>query len=416
MEEDYDKIISAGVSKEEINQAMESYAGYVHAPLLATLLKKLLDDDSDMLFALKARKYLAEIEDVNTRRNVFFAFDNKLRNDNNYEILNGLNRYHYVLESCVFSEARQREYNQKINGDIISLDTSLYYDYIGKDEQQTHAEFLYFSQALYYFSSGKSKYNFDATQLPVFVELFKDKFPANSIIDFCQSLLDAERYRRRVCLNKEVPHVTVKEFSIFLRQFCFNAYYDYRTSEKFENLLQNNDRPEAVTQRQAKIEVFKKENKALKDAKEQNINEDVWKLAYYFVWFVGKDLGLSVPEEREDFSSDEFQIPNFNNQIDKRIKAVFKAKVCKKQADWAAVFKLLMEEGVHTKSEYAAGAARINAACGKDVTTAKAIMQSAALEIIDGKWKGEGWKDKLHNKTSGTLMIRYMAIANAFYK
>ena len=413
---DIDDIIATGVSKEDINKARESYVGFQYAQLLDSVLTKLRDDDSETLFALKARECLAEIEDVNTRKHVFYELDNKLRTGNNYEIFNALNRYHCVLDSCVFSQERQEKYNQYSKGDVIAYDTSLYYDYIGKDDPNSQTEFVYFSQALYHFSRGKSKFNFDASQLPVFVELFKNKFASSSIIEFCQSLLEAERFRRKVCQKKEIPPVTVKEFSIYLRQHCFDAYYDYRKSEEFEILLQNNDRAEAVTPRQAQMEVFKKENKALKEAKEQNIDGDIWKLAYYFVWFVGKTLGIPVPEEREDFTSEEFQIPNKNNDMDRRIKAVYEAKVRKKNADWAAVYKLLIEEGVYTKSEFAAGATRINNACGRNVTTTRAITQSRALDIIGGKWKGGGWSDRIHNKTSGNLLNRYMAIARAFYQ
>lgn len=413
---DIDDIITAGVSKEDIDKARESYVGFQHPQLLDSVLTKLRDDDSETLFALKVRKYLAEIEDINTRKHVLYELENKLRTENNYAIFNALNRYHYVLESCVYSKELQDEYNQHSKGDVIAYDTFLYYNYISKDEPNSHSEFLCFSQALYHFSRDSSEFNFDASQLPVFVELFKNKFASSSIIEFCQSLLEAERFRRKVCQKKEIPPVTVKEFSIYLRQHCFNAYFDYRKSKEYEILLQNNDRPEAVTPRQAQLEVFKKANKALKEAKEQNIDGDIWKLAYYFVWFVGKTLGVPVPEEREDFTSDEFQIPNKNNDIDRRIKAVYKAKVCKKNADWAAVYKLLIEEGVYTMIEYAPGATRINNACGKKVTTSRAIMQSAALEIIGGKWKEGGWFDRIHNKTSGNLLNRYMAIARAFYQ
>ena len=442
---DIDDIITAGVSKEDIDKARESYVGFQHPQLLDSVLTKLRDDDSETLFALKVRKYLAEIEDINTRKHVLYELENKLRTENNYAIFNALNRYHYVLESCVYSKELQDEYNQHSKGDVIAYDTFLYYNYIGKDEPNSHSEFLCFSQALYHFSRDSSEFNFDASQLPVFVELFKNKFASSSIIEFCQSLLEAERFRRKVCQKKEIPPVTVKEFSIYLRQHCFNAYFDYRKSKEYEILLQNNDRPEAVTPRQAQLEVFRKENKVLKEAKEQEIDEDIWKLAYYFIWFVGKTLGIPVPEEREDFTSDEFQIPNKNNykennkdekmnffeleisdskynssnknnDIDRRIKAVYKAKVCKKNADWAAVYKLLIEEGVYTMIEYAPGATRINNACGKKVTTSRAIMQSAALEIIGGKWKEGGWFDRIHNKTSGNLLNRYMAIARAFYQ
>ena len=414
---DIDDIITAGVSKEDIDKARESFVGFQYAQLLDSVLTKLRDDDSETLFALKVRKYLAEIENINTRRHVFYALDNKLRTGNNYEIVNALNRYHYVLESCVYSNELQEEYNQHSKGDVIAYDTSLYYNYIGKDEPNSHSEFLCFSQALYHFSRGKSKYNFDASELPIFVDLFKDKFASSSIIEFCQSLLEAERFRREVCLKKEVPPVTVKDFPIYLRKYCENEYLQHRISEELHILWQNNDRMEPANRRQATKEVLTKEIKAYKDAGNQGEDPEILKMAEYFLLYVKKELGLPVRDEDTlDSTSEDFFIPNFNNQIDKKIKAVYKAKVCERPPDWAAVFLLLVEDGAYRRIEITAGAERINEACGKEVTSARAITNSAAMSIIDGKWKDGGWRDKLQNRTSASKLNHYIKIARVYSK
>ena len=48
----------------------------------------------------------------------------------------------------------------------------------------------------------------------------------------------------------------------------------------------------------------------------------------------------------------------------KRIKSVYKAGICKTQADWGTIMKLLVELGGCGDLDYAPAANIINAACG----------------------------------------------------
>lgn len=412
-----DIITKVEATSTEIQSALDGdFYNYTFAALLRTVLQGLRDDNSDLPFILKARKCLSEIQDVNTRKHVTYELEKKLRSNDNYMGLRALVNYHNILDEVIYSNELQDKYNQECKGDVIAHDTSLYYVYIGKNQLENHKEFLSFSQALYFFSHKTSELKLDASQLPLYSYFFKDLIIAFPITEFCKSLLEAEHYRRKVCQKTEVPPVTVKDFPIYLRQHCEFCYLQYRTNEEHDILLQNNDRSDAATKEQAQEVVLRKEYQAFNEAYAKNVDEDILKMTAHFINHVKKVLGIYVKEERSELAGEDFNIPNLNNDIDRRIKAVYKARICKRQADWAAVYKLLVEEGVYTMIEYAPGATRINNACGKKVTTSRAIMQSAALDIIDGKWKEGGWRDRVHNKTSGNLMNRYMAIARAFYQ
>ena len=113
-------------------------------------------------------------------------------------------------------------------------------------------------------------------------------------------------------------------------------------------------------------------------------------------------------------------IPNENNEIDRRIRNVFKTKgLIRCMSDWGAVFKLLVEDGIYSDTDYTAFAQRVNYVCtgGKKVVTkGDAIRNSKALSIIKGTWINEGWRDRENNRKSAGLLLRYVQIAQTYMK
>jgi len=83
------------------------------------------------------------------------------------------------------------------------------------------------------------------------------------------------------------------------------------------------------------------------------------------------------------------------------------------KADWGVVFRLLYEQGIINSSNYTAGADLINKACGKNVTTAASIRTSHILDDIDGTYE-KGWTDKVQNRQSANLLLKYKEIAKTF--
>ena len=82
------------------------------------------------------------------------------------------------------------------------------------------------------------------------------------------------------------------------------------------------------------------------------------------------------------------------------------------QSDWAVVFKLLVIDDKFVGSAYEAGAAYINEICGEEVTSAKSISTSRAMDLIGNN--PLQWKFKNPNRESGNLLSRYQMIAKVY--
>lgn len=99
--------------------------------------------------------------------------------------------------------------------------------------------------------------------------------------------------------------------------------------------------------------------------------------------------------------------------IEAGIFAVYEAKVCN-AADWAAVVKILEEQGEWQMSTYTVDAQRINEVCGKDVTSASSLSRSPIYTKITGKYPE--WKvkpDEQNRETAGKLQT-YLKIGEIF--
>jgi len=110
-----------------------------------------------------------------------------------------------------------------------------------------------------------------------------------------------------------------------------------------------------------------------------------------------------------------FDKPRAPKTIENRILAVFNSNLCKHDADWGVVFKLLIEnkEFGFGPTEYERCAELINKTCGTDVTSSDSIRLSKANTSLGGTYK-TGWRDTDPSTQTKSMLKRYNAIAAVF--
>lgn len=112
--------------------------------------------------------------------------------------------------------------------------------------------------------------------------------------------------------------------------------------------MKNNARDEEPAQYDGELELLRKEVQSYTEAEEQHMDAEVLQMAEFFIKCLRKSLGFENPQDEIDPSSKEFNIHNRDAEIDKRIKAVFKSKLCTSYADWGVIMRLLVELGEYT--------------------------------------------------------------------
>lgn len=329
---------------------------------------------------------------------------------------------HYLDQlSLVVRESKilKSMYDNRVKYDPARLDCYVYYHSI-LPQSSSHDEFLAFSQTLYHYKHINTSVHQDTITIPIYVFLFYNRIVMSNAISFCESLLEAESFRTKtVKADAAVLPATVRAFPVDLRNACFNEYIRIKGMEQQKILAENNERDDEVSLFEGELELLKIEAQNYKDALDRKIDPETLKMARFFIRRLRTSLGFDNPEEDEiDPSSEELNIPNENNDIDRRLRVVNKAKgLIRYKSDWGAIFKLHVEEGLCGNTDYAAFAERVNYACTggkKVVTTADAIRQSPALYIIRGKWTSEGWRDGVNSRKSAGLLLRYVKIAQAY--
>ena len=411
-------------SIEAVSKAMGQYNTDMYQPLVDKVCNNIKSDASDLPFILKAQKYLSFIRNLNDRKKVAYrieetlpAFLRELGCMEDYIPLRckefrSLIHYLIILEYGMDSEQDRIEYEEFDKSHALEVDTALYHLIIGWESQQK--EFLSYSQAYFEKSESLSDKCIDAIALPVYVNQYEGQITAWSITEFCSSLLNTWHLRETVIKRKnDISPMTVKHFPIALRNYCFDEYIKSKAASALFVLQQDNDRRNLPTLREAKIELLKNEVRNYNSGKEEGLDENVLRMAEYFIGHLREDLGFDIPHDEIDPTSEELNVNNENYEIDKRIKAVYKAKVCKYKADWAVIFRILVERGFYVNTDCTAAASRINRACGKQVTTASAIRQSPIMTNYSGTWE-KGWMDRVHNLQSAGLLNHYEDIARIF--
>lgn len=304
-------------------------------------------------------------------------------------------------------------YKENTNIPVQRKDLVVYFNVLRRKDY--HDEFLWFSQ-LHYYYGRKTEKQIEPELYPLYAYTFKNKIIASPAINFCISLLEGQTYINKV-FNKgeDCPIVSVTDFNVNLRNYCFDEYIDIKGEEERKLLLKDNARDEEPTFYDGELELLKKEVQSYNAAEEQHLDAEVLQMTVFFIKRLRKSLGFENPQDEIDPSSKEFNISNHDAEIDKRIKAVFKSKICKHYADWGVIMRLLVELEEYTDSNYTAVANRINKVCGKTVTTAAALKTSHAMTDVGGIWK-DGWKDKVQNRQSANLLNHFKEIARVFMK
>lgn len=314
---------------------------------------------------------------------------------------------------CSDSVEIRQLYKEKTDIPIQRKDLAVYYFAIKTQDYQD--EFLCFSQ-LHYYYGHKAEEQIEPELFPLYAYTFKNKIIASPSINFCISLLEGQTYINKL-FNKgeDCPPASVKDFNVNLRNYCFDEYIKIKGEEERRLLLKNNARDEEPTHYDGELQLLRKEVQSYTEAEEQHTEAEVLHMAEFFIKRLRKSLGFENPQDEIDPSSKEFNIHNHDTEIDKRIKAVFKAKICTCYADWGVIMRLLVELDEYTNTDYTAVATRINSVCGKHVTTAAALKTSHAMLDVSGTWK-EGWKDVAHTRQSANLLNHFKEIARIFMK
>lgn len=399
-------------------------------PTLPALLEKtyqtIISNHDARPFFVVAYDALSEIAGYNKRLNVAYQLKDRLLNylKSRYvegEDLNQQNNefdalIHYlqVLDTaCSDSKEINKLYKENANKPIRRLDALVFYLTIKRPDHQN--DFLWFTQ-LHYHYGRKAEQPIEPDLFPLYTYIFKDKIIASPAVNFCISLLEGMTYINNLFKkNQDNTLVPVKDFNVNLRNFCFDEYINIKGEEERRLLLNDNARDEEPTHYDGKVELLKKEVQSYEVAEEQHMEKEVLQMAEFFINRLRKSLGFENPKDEIDPSSKEFNIHNRDSEIDKRIKAVFKSKLCSHYADWGVIMRLLVELGEYTDVNYTAVANRINTACGKQVTTASALKTSHAMTDVGGTWK-DGWKDKVQNRQSANLLNHFKEIARVFMK
>lgn len=409
-----------------INRSLEWMTDSTLPALLEKTYQTVITNHDERPFFVVAYDALSEIAGYNKRLNVAYQLKDRLldylRNryaenedlDRQSNEFDALIHYLQVLDTaCSDSKELNKLYKENANQPIQRLDALVFYHTIRRPNHQN--EFLWFSQ-LHYYYGRKVEQPIEPDLFPLYTYAFKDKIIAYPAVNFCISLLEGMTYINNLfSKHNEMQLVSVKDFNVNLRNFCFDEYIDIKGEEERRILLKNNARDEEPTHYDGEIELLKKEVRGYEAAEEQNMDAEVLHMTEFFIKRLRKTLGFEDSQDEIDPKSEEFNIHNHDAEIDKRIKAVHKAKICEKLADWGAVMRLLVELEEYTASDYAAVACRINNVCGKKVTTPSALKTSHAMLDVGGKWE-TGWKDKAQTRQSANLLNHFKDIARIFMK
>ena len=127
--------------------------------------------------------------------------------------------------------------------------------------------------------------------------------------------------------------------------------------------------------------------------------------------YYGSD-GSLLRQENDDDDEDEDGSPK---TIEDRILAVFNSNLCKHDADWGVVFKLLIENKKFgfSPTEYDRCAELINTTCKETITNGDSIRLSKANTSLGGTYE-TGWRDTNPTKQTKSMLKRYNAIAAVF--
>jgi len=122
-----------------------------------------------------------------------------------------------------------------------------------------------------------------------------------------------------------------------------------------------------------------------------------------------KDLEMWDAETSENVSNKPFL------STDRAIRAVYEAQLCE-SADWAAVVKILEEQGKWPKSAFSYAANYINNVCGQNVTAANSIARSIIYTRVKGTYPNWEIKEEERSREAPNKLNMYLKIGDVFVK
>ena len=98
---------------------------------------------------------------------------------------------------------------------------------------------------------------------------------------------------------------------------------------------------------------------------------------------------------------------------ERAIKVVYDANICD-SADWAAVVKILEEQGKWPKSAYSYAADYINRVCDKKVTSASSISRSIIYTKVKGLFPKWEIKELEQSRETPNKLRKFLKIGEIF--
>ena len=126
----------------------------------------------------------------------------------------------------------------------------------------------------------------------------------------------------------------------------------------------------------------------------------------------GFDTELEI-WDKEESDSVKSKSPTPFIATDRAIKAVNDACICD-SADWAAVVKILEEQGKWVESAYSFAADYINNVCGENVTSANSLARSIIYTRIKGTYPNWEIKQEERSREVPNKLRKYLKIGEVF--
>ena len=267
-----------------------------------------IGDDEQCMHNLLYR--LSYIPDIQTREGIAEDLEEKIREvltqkrkseeeiSQTIKKLDALKHYISQIDDFLRNDTVKEIYQKNNTKDnSFQLDARVYYVLL--ETKKSYEEFLWFSQTLYHYAHEQDDVTIEAENLPIYTKLFKDKIVA-PIPFFCLSLLEAARFRERVLHNIDEP-VSVKNFPLELRNFCFDKYIQYETERRLAELKKEYDRPLEATWYEAQMELLTDEQVVINQAKnDHEMSADVVRMSELFIAYLKNEMEIDdVPSAKQ---------------------------------------------------------------------------------------------------------------------
>ena len=282
---------------------------YISDPEFGSLVrytfdKILREKEDDSRLVLVAQRVMGEIASTYKRVQVSKEIEKRVGEylDERYEDdeqdvskrikneLHSLIHYLEIIDDIVSGDKKIAEIYSKSPNNNVAKDAFLYHRYIQYPKYRD--EYLCYTQAIFDERKKDIADRHDTHRLPIYSHLYKNRIVAYPAYVFCMSLLQAEFVRRNaIKVDKEaMQEVTVKEFPIQLRNYCFDEYISIRAKEELKLLLEDNDRPFVPDEEDAKKELLWKEETLYNDMlEEEDVNLEALRMTKHFIDYLKAD-------------------------------------------------------------------------------------------------------------------------------